>query len=52
MANMKVIDMVVKGAEREDLPDLLSRSSQLRDDHHPSWDAGNWTRNGFISWQP
>ena len=49
VANMKVIDMVVKDAEKEGifLVFTIWDHPQLRDDNHPSWDTGNWSRNGF-----
>jgi hypothetical protein len=49
LANMKVIDMIVKDAEKEDIYLIFTiwDHPQLRDDNHPSWDTGNWNRNGF-----
>jgi hypothetical protein len=49
LANMKVIDMIVKDAEKEEIYLILTiwDHPQLRDDNHPSWDTGNWSRNGF-----
>jgi hypothetical protein len=48
-ANMKVIDMVVQDAAKEGifLVFTIWDHPQLRDDNHPSWDTGNWSRNGF-----
>ena len=49
LANMKVIDMIVKDAEKEGIYLIFTiwDHPQLRDDNHPSWDTGNWSRNGF-----
>ena len=49
VANMKVIDMIVKDAEKEGIYLIFTiwDHPQLRDDNHPSWDTGNWSRNGF-----
>ena len=49
VANMKVIDMIVKDAEKEGILLIFTiwDHPQLRDDNHPSWDTGNWSRNGF-----
>ncbi len=49
LANMKVIDMIVKDAEKEGIHLIFTiwDHPQLRDDNHPSWDTGNWSRNGF-----
>jgi hypothetical protein len=49
VANMKVIDLVVKDAEKEGIFLVFTvwDHPQLRDDNHPSWDTGNWSRNGF-----
>jgi hypothetical protein len=49
VANMKVIDMVVRDAEKEGifLVFTIWDHPQLRDENHPSWDTGNWSRNGF-----
>ena len=49
VGNMKVIDAVVKDAEKEGIYLIFTiwDHPQLRDDQHPSWDTGNWNRNGF-----
>jgi hypothetical protein len=49
VANMKVIDMIVKDAEREGIYLIFTiwDHPQLRDENHPTWDTGNWSRNGF-----
>ena len=49
VGNMKVIDSVVKDAEKEGIYLIFTiwDHPQLRDDQHPSWDTGNWSRNGF-----
>ena len=49
VGNMKVIDAVVKDAEKEGIFLIFTiwDHPQLRDDNHPSWDTGNWSRNGF-----
>ncbi|HEX5807231.1 MAG TPA: DUF5060 domain-containing protein, partial [Anaerolineales bacterium] len=49
VANMKVIDAVVRDAEKEDIYLIFTiwDHPQLRDDNHPTWDTGNWNRNGF-----
>ena len=49
LGNMKVIDMVVEDAEKEGIYLIFTiwDHPQLRDDNHPSWDTGNWNRNGF-----
>jgi hypothetical protein len=49
VANMKVIDMIVKDAEKKGIYLIFTiwDHPQLRDDNHPSWDTGNWSRNGF-----
>lgn len=49
LANMKVIDMIVKDAEKEGIYLIFTiwDHPQLRDENHPSWDTGNWSRNGF-----
>ena len=48
LGNMKVIDAVVKDAEKEDifLIFTLWDHPSLRDDTH-AWPDGNWNRNGF-----
>lgn len=47
--NLKVIDMVVKDAEEEGIHLIFTvwDHPQLRDDQHPTWEAGNWEMNGF-----
>jgi hypothetical protein len=49
VGNMSVIDAVVKDAEKEGifLVFTIWDHPQLRDDQHPTWDTGNWGRNGF-----
>ncbi|HSL42739.1 MAG TPA: DUF5060 domain-containing protein [Anaerolineales bacterium] len=49
VGNMKVIDAVVKDAENEGIYLIFTiwDHPQLRDDQHPTWDTGNWSRNGF-----
>ncbi len=49
VGNMKVIDAVVKDAEKEGIFLIFTiwDHPQLRDDKHPTWDTGNWSRNGF-----
>ncbi len=49
VGNMKVIDSVVQDAEKEGIYLIFTvwDHPQLRDDGHPSWDTGNWSRNGF-----
>jgi hypothetical protein len=49
VGNMKVIDAVVKDAEKNGIFLIFTiwDHPQLRDDKHPSWDTGNWSRNGF-----
>ncbi|MGB8980808.1 MAG: DUF5060 domain-containing protein [Anaerolineales bacterium] len=49
VGNMKVIDAIVKDAEKEGIFLIFTvwDHPQLRDDKHPSWDTGNWSRNGF-----
>jgi hypothetical protein len=49
VGNMKVIDAVVRDAEKEGifLVFTIWDHPQLRDDKHPTWDTGNWNRNGF-----
>jgi len=40
---------LVKDAEKEGIFLIFTiwDHPQLRDDNHPTWDTGNWTRNGF-----
>jgi Domain of unknown function (DUF5060) len=49
VGNMKVIDAVVRDAEKEGIFLIFTiwDHPQLRDDQHPTWDTGNWNRNGF-----
>lgn len=49
IGNMKVIDSIVKDAEKEGIFLIFTiwDHPQLRDDNHPTWDTGNWSRNGF-----
>jgi hypothetical protein len=49
VANLKVIDGIVKDAEKEGIYLIFTiwDHPQLRDDNHPTWDTGNWNRNGF-----
>ncbi|HUE99860.1 MAG TPA: DUF5060 domain-containing protein [Anaerolineales bacterium] len=49
VGNMKVIDAVVRDAEKKGILLIFTiwDHPQLRDDNHPSWDTGNWSRNGF-----
>ena len=49
VGNMKVIDAVVKDAEKERIFLIFTiwDHPQLRDENHPTWDTGNWSRNGF-----
>ncbi len=49
VGNMNVIDAVVRDAEKEGifLVFTIWDHPQLRDDQHPTWDTGNWVRNGF-----
>jgi len=49
VGNMNVIDAVVKDAEKEGIYLIFTiwDHPQLRDDNHPTWDTGNWSRNGF-----
>jgi hypothetical protein len=49
VANLKVIDAVVKDAEKEGIYLIFTiwDHPQLRDDQHPSWATGNWSLNGF-----
>lgn len=49
LGNMKVIDTVVKDAEKEGIYLVFTiwDHPQLRDENHPTWDTGNWNRNGF-----
>ena len=49
LGNMKVVDAVVKDAEKEGIFLIFTiwDHPQLRDDQHPTWDTGNWSRNGF-----
>jgi hypothetical protein len=49
VGNMKVIDSIVKDAEKEGIFLIFTiwDHPQLRDDKHPTWDTGNWSRNGF-----
>lgn len=49
VGNMRVIDSVVGDAEKEGIYLVFTiwDHPQLRDDNHPTWDTGNWSRNGF-----
>ena len=49
VGNMSVIDAVVRDAEKEGIFLVFTvwDHPQLRDDNHPTWDTGNWVRNGF-----
>jgi len=49
VGNMKVIDAVVRDAEKDGIFLIFTiwDHPQLRDDRHPTWDTGNWSRNGF-----
>jgi hypothetical protein len=49
VGNMRVIDSVVEDAEKEGIYLVFTiwDHPQLRDDRHPTWDTGNWSRNGF-----
>lgn len=49
VGNMTVIDSIVRDAEKEGIHLIFTiwDHPQLRDDQHPTWDTGNWSRNGF-----
>ena len=49
VGQMNVIDAVVKDAEKEGIFLIFTiwDHPQLRDENHPTWDTGNWSRNGF-----
>lgn len=49
VGNLKVTDFIVKDAEKKGIYLIFTiwDHPELRDDQHPTWDTGNWSRNGF-----